>query len=100
LTDMGFLICRDAKTGREIYGKQRIGQGGTFTASPWAYNNRVFCLSEDGDTYVVQAGSEFRLLRKNSIEDACMASPAIADGSLILRTYSKLYRIGTKGPAD
>jgi hypothetical protein len=52
------------------------------------------------DTYVVQAGSEFKLLQKNSTEDACMASPAIADGSLILRTYSKLYRIGTKGSAD
>jgi len=96
LTDAGFLTCHDAKTGREIYGKQRIGQGGTFTSSPWAYNDRLFCLSEEGDTYVVQAGPEFKLLRKNSIDDVCMASPAIAEGSLILRTYTKLYRIGTK----
>jgi len=96
LTDAGFLICHDAKTGREIYGRQRIGRGDTFTASPWAYNDRIFCLSEEGDTYVVQAGSEFKLLRKNSINDPCMASPAIVDGSLILRTYTKLYRIGTK----
>jgi outer membrane protein assembly factor BamB len=97
LTDAGFLICHDAKTGKEIYGKQRLDPAsGTFTASPWAYNDRIFCLSEDGDTYVVQAGSEFKLLRKNSIDDACMASPAIAGGSLILRTYTKLYRIGKK----
>jgi hypothetical protein len=46
---------------------------------------------------VVQAGTEFKLLRKNTIGDACMASPAIAGGSLILRTYTKLYRIGAKG---
>ena len=98
LTDAGFLICHDAKTGREIYGKQRLDPAsGTFTTSPWAYNDRIFCLSEDGETYVVQAGSEFKLLRKNSIDDACMASPAIAGGSLILRTHTKLYRIGTKG---
>jgi outer membrane protein assembly factor BamB len=97
LTDAGFLICHDAKTGREIYGRQRIGRGDTFTASPWAYNNRIFCLSEEGDTYVVQAGTEFKLLRKNSIGEACMASPAIADGSLFLRTYTKLYRLGNKG---
>ncbi len=100
LTDAGFLICLDAKTGKEFYGKQRLDPAsGTFTTSPWAYNDRIFCLSEDGDTYVVQAGPEFKLLRKNSLGEACMASPAIANGSLILRTYTKLYRIETKGKA-
>ncbi len=95
LLDSGFLICRDAKTGKEVYGKQRLDPaGGTFTASPWAYNDRVFCLNEDGDTFVVQAGSEFKVRRKNSIGEVCLASPAIAGGSLILRTYSRLYRIG------
>ena len=97
LTYTGFLICHDAKTGKEIYRKQRIGQGGTFTSSPWAYNDRIFCLNEDGDTYVVQAGTKFKLLEMNSIDDACLAPPAIAAGSLILRTYTKLYRIGNKG---
>jgi outer membrane protein assembly factor BamB len=97
LTDTGFLTCHDAKTGKEFYGKQRLDPAsGNFTASPWAYNDRIFCLSEDGDTYVVQAGAEFKMLRKNSIDDACMASPAIADGSLILRTFSRLYRISAK----
>ncbi|HTY60911.1 MAG TPA: PQQ-binding-like beta-propeller repeat protein [Acidobacteriota bacterium] len=97
LSDVGFLTCHDAKTGKEIYGKQRLDPAsGTFTTSPWAYNDRIFCLSEDGDTYVVQASSEFKVLRKNSMDDACMASPAIAGGSLILRTYRKLYRIGIK----
>jgi outer membrane protein assembly factor BamB len=97
LSDAGFLTCHDAKTGKEIYGKQRLDPAsGTFTTSPWAYNDRVFCLSEDGVTYVVQAGPEFKLLRKNNINDTCMASPAIAGGSLILRTYTKLYRIGTQ----
>ncbi len=97
LTDGGLLICHDAKTGKEIYGKQRLDPAaGTFTTSPWAYNDRIFCLNEDGDTYVVQAGSEFKVLRKNSIDDTCMACPAIAGGSLILRTYTKLYRLGKK----
>ena len=100
LGDGGFLACYDARTGKEFYGKQRLDPGGgSFTASPWAYNDRIFCLNEDGDTYVVQAGSEFKLLRKNSIGDACMASPAVADGSLILRTYGKLYRISARKSA-
>jgi outer membrane protein assembly factor BamB len=97
LFDRGFFTCHDAKTGKEIYGKQRIEPGaGAFTSSPWAYNGKVFCLSEDGDTFVIQAGPEFKVLGKNSLNEMCMATPAIARGSLIIRTASKLYRI-TKG---
>ena len=66
LWDFGFLSCRDARSGRELYGKQRLKMDGTagFTASPWAYRGRVFCLSEDGDTYVVGAGEPYRLERE------------------------------------
>jgi outer membrane protein assembly factor BamB len=97
LLDSGFLTCHDAKTGQEIYGKQRIDPAsGTFTSSPWAYNDCIFCLSEEGVTYVVRAGSRFEVVGKNPIEETCMATPAIAGGSLILRTFSKLYRIGIK----
>lgn len=99
LFDFGFLNCRDAKTGREIYDKQRINLEGTsaFTASPWAYDNKVFCLSEDGDTFVFQAGPEYKLIGKNSLDEMCMATPAIARDSLIIRTASKLYRIRNSG---
>jgi len=98
LLDRGFLTCHDAATGKEIYGRQRIApEAAAFTASPWAYNGKVFALSEDGDTYVIEAGSGFRVLRKNSLNEMSMATPAIARGSLLLRTASKLYRIGRKG---
>lgn len=99
LFDFGFLSCRDAKTGREIYDKQRINPDGAtaFTASPWAYDNKVFCLSEDGDTFVFQAGPEYKLIGKNSLGEMCMATPAIARDSLIIRTQSKLYRIRNLG---
>jgi outer membrane protein assembly factor BamB len=96
LHDAGMLTCHDAKTGEEIYGKQRIDPAsGGFTSSPWAYNDHIFCLSEEGVTYVIQAGSEFKVLGKNSMDEICMASPAIADGSLILRTLTKLYRLSS-----
>jgi len=99
LLDRGFFTCHEAKTGKEIYGKVRIDPGvNAFTSSPWAYNGKIFCLSEDGDTFVIQAGAEFKLLGKNSLDEMCMATPAIARGSLIIRTASKLYRI-TKGGA-
>jgi outer membrane protein assembly factor BamB len=94
LLDRGFFTCHDAKTGREIYGKQRIdSSAGAFTSSPWAYNGKIFCLSEDGDAYVIQAGAEYKLIGKNSLGEMCMATPAIARGSLIIRTASRLYRI-------
>jgi outer membrane protein assembly factor BamB len=99
LLDRGFFTCHDAKTGKEVYGKVRIDPGvNAFTSSPWAYNGKIFCLSEDGDTFVIQAGAEFKVLAKNSLDEMCMATPAIARGSLIIRTASKLYRI-TKGAA-
>jgi hypothetical protein len=97
LFDRGFLTCHDAVSGEEIYGKQRIAvDSGNFTSSPWAYNGKLFCLSENGDTYVIQAGTQFKLLGKNSLGEMSMATPAIADGSLVLRTYSNLYRIGRR----
>ncbi len=94
LLDRGFFTAHDAKTGKEVYGKQRIDPAaGAFTSSPWAYNGKIFALSEDGDTFVIQAGSEYKLVGKNSLDEMCMATPAIAKGSLIIRTATKLYRI-------
>ena len=67
--------------------------GSLFTASPWAYNGRIFAISEDGDTYVVKAGPEFEMLGVNALEEWTLATPAVANGSLIVRTVSALYRI-------
>ena len=56
----------------------------------------MFLLSEDGDTFVVQAGPQFKLLGKNSLNEMTLATPAVVRGSLIIRTQSKLYRIGKR----
>jgi outer membrane protein assembly factor BamB len=97
LLDRGFLLCHDVRTGRQIYGRQRISaESAGFTASPWAYNGKIFLLSEDGDTFVVQAGPEYKLLGKNSLNEMALATPAVVRGSLIIRTQSKLYRIAKK----
>jgi len=97
LLDRGFLLCHDARTGAQIYGRQRISaESSGFSASPWAYNGKIFMLSEDGDTFVVQAGPEFKLLGKNSLNEMSLATPAVAQRSVIVRTQSKLYRIATR----
>ncbi len=95
LLDRGILMCYDARTGQEVYPRQRVTAGTLFTASPWAYNGKIFALSEDGDTYVIQAGSEFAVLGRNSLDEMTLATPAIARGSIFIRTASKLYRIAT-----
>ena len=77
-----------------MYGRQRLDVSASgFAASPWAYNGKLFALSEDGVAYVIQAGPEFKLLGKNSLDEMTMATPAVARGSLFIRTQSKLYRV-------
>jgi outer membrane protein assembly factor BamB len=94
LFDRGFLSCHQAETGKDLYSQKRLGEGSGFTASPWAYGGKVFCLSEEGDTFVVEGGPEFKLLGKNSLGEMCMATPAIVKKSILIRTLGRLYRIG------
>lgn len=96
LLDRGLLSCYNAKTGEAIYANERIGRGLSFTASPWAYNGKIFCLDEKGVTHVIQAGKEFRVVGQNDLQDMCMATPAVANDGLILRTASKVYKIQQK----
>jgi outer membrane protein assembly factor BamB len=94
LYDMGTLASFDAKTGDVVYDKKRFpGKSSGFTTSPWAYGGKVFCLSEDGDTFVIEAGKEFKVVGKNSLDELCMATPAITKTSLLIRTATKLYCI-------
>jgi outer membrane protein assembly factor BamB len=94
LYDQGFLSCFDGETGNEIYKRQRIGRGGEqFTASPWSYRGYIFCGSESGNTFVIKAGPQFELVGTNRLNGMIMASPAIADGRLLLRTDQFLYCI-------
>ncbi|MDE2906654.1 MAG: PQQ-binding-like beta-propeller repeat protein [Acidobacteriota bacterium] len=93
LLDRGFFEAYDAGTGAPVYGRQRIRVGASFTSSPWAYNGKIFALSEQGDTYVIRAGREYEVIGTNSLDEMAMASPAIVGDRLLIRTASKLYSI-------
>ena len=104
LLDRGFFTVHDARTGEELYFteqqiqtrqvRRRVARGAAgFTSSPWAYNGMVFVLSEDGDTYVLDSNDRFRLVAANALEEVAMSSPAIARGSLFIRTRSHLWRL-------
>jgi outer membrane protein assembly factor BamB len=93
LYDQGFFACYEARTGREVYGKKRIGMGANFSATPLVIGNRLFCFSEDGDVYVIKTGPDFELLATNSMGEAMMATPAVSNGMMFIRTIKSLYCI-------
>jgi outer membrane protein assembly factor BamB len=88
----GFLACYDARTGKEVY-KERLKGAKSFTSSPWAHDGKVYCLDEDGQTFVVRAGPRFELLGKNEIKDMFWATPAVARDALYLRGADNVYCI-------
>ena len=98
VNDDGIMQVADAKTGKEIY-KTRVGGGGaTFSSSPLASAGRIYMLSGDGDTFVVEAGDEYREVAKNSLGEMSLATPAADADSLYVRTQTKLYRVKARAP--
>ena len=98
LNDRGIVWCRDAKTGAEIWGNQRV-RPGTYSASPVIAGGKVYATSEDGVTTVFEAGPAFRILAENDLADYTLSSPAVADGQIFLRTTKYLYCIGSRATA-
>jgi len=92
----GILTCYQAKTGKQVY-QERLGTGRTgFTASPVAANGLIYIASEDGDVYVIKTGPEFKVVATNSMGEVCMATPAISDGVIFVRTQANLVAISDK----
>ena len=93
LLDQGMISTYDSKTGKQFYDRIRFPRGASFTTSPWAYKDRLFCLAENGKTYVIKTGKEFEILHVNDLDELCMACPAIVDGKLLIRTAGAVYCI-------
>ena len=96
LGNAGIFDCYDFKSGREIYRERIPHQGSGFSASPVASDGNIYLPGEDGDIFVVQAGRQFAVLNKNSMEEPIMATPAISGGLLIVRTQHHLWGIRRK----
>jgi len=101
LLDRGFVASYQAKSGAVVYGRKRLPQGRAFTASPWASGGYVYCLNEDGVTFVVKSGPQFEIVRTNRLEedDLCLATPALAGDKLLIRTAARLYCVETDDKA-
>jgi outer membrane protein assembly factor BamB len=93
LLDQGFIACYDAKTGKELYGRTRIDVGAIFSASPVVVEGKLYCISEDGDVFVIRAGPAYELVARSSLGESVMASPAVSDGKMFVRAIKHLYCI-------
>jgi outer membrane protein assembly factor BamB len=91
VADSGVATCADARTG-EIHWNERLG--GNFSASPVYADGRIYFQNEAGAAFVVKAGKTFALLAQNDLAERTLASCAVADNALFIRSESHLWRLG------
>lgn len=96
VADMGVATCFDARTGT-VHWQERLE--GNYSASPLAAEGRIYFQNETGTGTVIQAGRNFTVLAVNKLEERSLASYAVAENSLFIRTDAGLYRIGTAAAA-
>jgi len=89
----GALSCYRALTGEIVYGNKQMGKMVPFSASIVAADGKLYLASEEGDVFVVKAGPEFEVLATNRMGDECMATPAISEGTLFIRTHHLLVAV-------
>lgn len=95
VNDKGIMFCLDARTGKELYGRQRL-RPGTYSGSPVLADGKIYITNEDGVTSVVKAGPQFLVLSENEFDDYSLSSPAISNGQMFFRTTKFLWAIGAK----
>lgn len=89
-SDAGIATCADARTG-EVHWSERLGGG--FSASPVAAEGRIYFQNETGIGYVVKAVRQFELLATNDLGERTLASYALSDGALFIRSETHLWKI-------
>jgi len=95
INDRGIMFCLDAKTGKTVYGPQRL-RNATYSGSAVLADGKIYITDEDGVTSVVQSGPKFALLAENDLGDYTLSSPAVSEGQIFVRTASFLYAIGQR----
>lgn len=94
LANNGIFDAYDLQTGRELYRQRLPNIGSGFSASPVAADGRIYLSSEDGDIVVIEAGPTFKLVATNSMGESLMATPALSEGVMYVRSAASLFAIG------
>ena len=90
----GILDAYDLATGTEIYRERIPHHGSGFSASPVVADGKMYLSSEDGDMFVVTAGTSFKVVSTNAMGEPLMATPALAGGTMYVRGQHHLFAIG------
>jgi outer membrane protein assembly factor BamB len=93
--DNGVVWCLDAKSGKPVYGPERL-KAGTYSSSPVLADGKLYISNEDGLTTVIKAGPKFEIVSENALEDYILSSPAVSDGQVFIRTAGFLWAIGNR----
>jgi len=88
----GRIVAHDAASGARVY-QARFSAGGTCTGSPVAANGKIYQGTEEGTLYVLEAGPEYRELAVHEFGEPLMATPALSEGLLLVRTPSRLIAL-------
>ncbi|MGQ0734478.1 MAG: outer membrane protein assembly factor BamB family protein [Acidobacteriota bacterium] len=99
VNDRGIAYCLDLRTGKRVYGPERLTPG-TYSSSPVLADGKIYIISEDGVVSVYRAGSKFEILAENKMDDYTLSSMAVKDGQLFLRTAGWLWVIGERRGAN
>src|SRR6185295_18705733 len=86
LANNGTFDAYDLKSGSEVYRQRLANMGSGFSASPVAADGKIYLSNEDGEILVVAAGEKFSLLATNSMGELLMATPALSEGVMYVRT--------------
>jgi outer membrane protein assembly factor BamB len=90
VSDAGIMTCADAKTGT-VHWQERVG--GNYSASPVFADGKIFVQSEEGVGTVLRPGKEFAVLAKNDLKERSLASYAVDEGVIYIRTAKHLFRV-------
>lgn len=90
ISDNGIASCLDAKSGTPYW---QVRLGGNHSASPLYADGRIYFLSEEGESVVIAPGKQFKALATNQLDGQTLASMAVANGSIFIRSQTHLYRL-------
>jgi outer membrane protein assembly factor BamB len=90
-SDTGIATCVERGSGNVVWQKR---VGGNFYSSPVCIDGRIYCIDLAGEVVVIAASDEYKLMARNPLEQSTRATPAVSNGSLLIRTESRLISIG------
>ena len=93
VSDRGIATCVNAGTGEQVW-RERLG--GSFSSSPVFADGKIYFCNRDGKVFVVQPGDKYQAVATNELDSRIMATPAVVNNKIVIRTEKSLYQFSKK----